>query len=606
MERKSTHRPSVRADQRMDIRQEGRKRLALNMSLLWSSGAGAIFAVGLLMLLVGPSAAQTQGYSLLNGLSAAENPSMIRSSELNSPLIQKPDWLGNLTITGFQQNTTGMFLNTQNLEYHHSKSQLVTERNLSQVDFNDSWGEHFQFFGRFWGVYEPAYPFENDATIEANNTHDFYNEYAFRDLWMKSTWGPLTLFTGKQIAEWGESIAFRVGDQINPQDVSYAFGFANLEQSHLPIWMIHPLLHLPPVLKGMLTSNLLEVVYAPGFDFLYNHVDYPDDHMDGQDNVAGRVDIDPSPGARFAGRPEERCEAPESLCIPGPIAGGLPGGGPIVVGPPVSYVLESGQTINEQYEVPRATFANSVVGVRLVTLIAGNLQATAFYLYNHNHAPVLELGPPGKPGTSRRVNLIYPKYQSLGATFNVPAPLPANVLAYAPLIIRGEMFYKNHESISTSDIHETSGLVHSDTLEYMLALDLDSAAPPKWLTTTGTIGANLEFMDTITMDSNSKMLQAPGYLTPLHHNEATALLSIGTSWWWGAIAPNWTGLYDPDGNTLIMFPTITFTPPWTNKYFGKIGYVGISGQNKFAVDAGGTFKGMNYIYMQFQYNFNAL
>ena len=35
----------------------------------------------------------------------------------------------------------------------------------------------------------------------------------FRDLWLKQKWGPLTIFMGKQIVEWGESLAFRIADE---------------------------------------------------------------------------------------------------------------------------------------------------------------------------------------------------------------------------------------------------------------------------------------------------------------------------------------------------------------------------------------------------------
>jgi hypothetical protein len=558
-----------------------------------------VIALVLVSMLAVAASAQVTEYSSLNNVSS--NAVLAQpSSQSGSALLPRPEWMGNLTITGFLQNTTGAFLDTKALEYHHSKNSLIAERNLLQVDLNDNWGEHLSAFARFWTVYEPEYRFDKEANSGAENLDDFYNEYAFRDLWVKGVFGPFTLSAGKEIAEWGESIAFRVGDQINPQDLSYAFGFANLEQSHMPIWMLHPILNLPQA--GPLGANFVEMVYAPGFDFLYNHVDYPDDHMEGQNDVAGRVDILPSAGARFAGRPEERCQFPESLCIPVP--GSLPNGN-LVIGPPVSYVLEGKQIPDVQWQVPRATFSNSVVGVRLHTLIASNVEASVFYLYNHEISPVLELGPPGKPGTFRRVNLTFPKYQSFGATFNMPAPLPPSIANAAPIIFRGEMFYKNHAAISTADPSQLTGVVHSDTVSFMLAADLDSASEP-WLTSTGTLNANFEFLDNVTLSPNHNMLQAPGFLTRAHHNEISVLASVGTSWYWGAVAPNWTGIYNPDGNTLIMFPGVTFTPPWTPKYFGKIGYVGIFGQNKFAVDAGGLFKGMSYMYMQLQYNFNLL
>jgi len=57
--------------------------------------------------------------------------------------------------------------------------------------------------------------------------------------------GPLTTYVGNQIVVWGQSIAFRISDVVNPTDTTWAFGFANLEQSRNAQWMVHPILNLP-------------------------------------------------------------------------------------------------------------------------------------------------------------------------------------------------------------------------------------------------------------------------------------------------------------------------------------------------------------------------
>jgi hypothetical protein len=46
--------------------------------------------------------------------------------------------------------------------------------------------------------------------------------------------GTLTPFLGNQIVVWGQSISFRVGNVIKPNNIPWAFGFANLEQSRTP------------------------------------------------------------------------------------------------------------------------------------------------------------------------------------------------------------------------------------------------------------------------------------------------------------------------------------------------------------------------------------
>ncbi|HLW71744.1 MAG TPA: hypothetical protein VKS22_14110 [Candidatus Binataceae bacterium] len=84
-----------------------------------------------------------------------------------------------------------------------------------------------------------------------------------RGVWWENKTGPLTTFVGNQIVVWGQSLAFRIGDVINPQDFVWNFGFANLEQSRNAQWMIHPILNLPE--WGPLQSNFLEVVVQSGF-----------------------------------------------------------------------------------------------------------------------------------------------------------------------------------------------------------------------------------------------------------------------------------------------------------------------------------------------------
>jgi hypothetical protein len=52
------------------------------------------------------------------------------------------------------------------------------------------------------------------------------------------------------------------------------------------------------------------------FDLLYTQVDYANDQYDGQDQVAGRVNITlPVPGGRFAGRIDDRLIGGAGLVI---------------------------------------------------------------------------------------------------------------------------------------------------------------------------------------------------------------------------------------------------------------------------------------------------
>jgi hypothetical protein len=138
------------------------------------------------------------------------------------------------------------------------------------------------------------------------------------------------------------------------------------------------------------------------------------------------------------------------------------------------------------------------------------------------------------------------------------------------MLLRTEMFYKNHEAYSTSNPHSVSGIVNSDVVSTLLALDLDSVYAP-WLTETGVFSANFEFKEDTILDASDYMLQAAGNLTKVHKHETTFLASVSTSWYWNAIQPAFASIYNPDGTTFILEPTLVMVPPWTNKYFAKIG-----------------------------------
>jgi hypothetical protein len=122
--------------------------------------------------------------------------------------------------------------------------------------------------------------------------------------------------------------------------------------------------------------------------------------------VAGRVDINPPNGGRFAPRPDGRI-------IPAP-------SGPfdeLVSAPPIHLVRTMpgcpppGQCLviaggdNDRFGVslaiPRATWGNSQIGVRLHTL-AYNTEITALWLWNHDYDAVINWTRNRSPHPSAR------------------------------------------------------------------------------------------------------------------------------------------------------------------------------------------------------------
>ena len=501
--------------------------------------------------------------------------------------------LRGLSITGLLSNTSGMWANSSALRNfgrpageHHGSNSLSVERNWIQLDTNYVLNGDNKFFVRFWGVYEPPYPWESNNILSPRQVYDrnqsqFYNQYDIRDAFWKGTRGPLTLFLGRQIVTWGESIAFRVGDVINPQDLSWNFGFANLEQSRLPLWMAHPILNLPRL--GVFQSNFIEGIWAPAWQPKYTSVNYADDRYVGQHDVAGAVNLLAPGGARF-----------DTYPYPFTIPADTPRGAQAAF-PQVTKLRSPIET----FRLPADTWANSVEGFRLHTVVE-NAEITALYWHGHQLNDTTFVV--GNPRSGQTFQHRYPELNDIGVTLNRPLYLPGDFWSSVPFVVRTEGVWQDRTPFNTINVARPSAVIYSSTLNTLLALDIDNLAVP-WLTSTGTLTTNLEWNNYTILSFNKDMVYG-GYAEGWRHNEENLLFSASTSWWWGSVVPIPTAIYNPDGNTWELFPSVVFTPPWTSKYQLMLQYIGILSNDKFSAFAGGNFKGKSIFLMQFQYNFD--
>ncbi len=577
--------------------------------------------------------------------------------------------LDNLHVSGYLSETGGMWINPSNLkQFTPSRNNLATARTLLQTDENFRLNSNNEFFMREWFVYEPPYSFDsanngiypcsNDPGMACGNTghtamyrmNDFYNQYNVRDAWWKLDMGPLTLYTGNQIVVWGQSLAFRVGDVINPTDTTWDFGFSNLEQSRVPQWMLHPILNLPDL--GPLSSNFIEGVLIPGAQPTWNSNNFPDNRAMGESGVWGRVNngfpaASHGPSARFDAHYAYYSSGQTVTLTPGPgatngfvVNPGAPNlvaapfsrafyfctNGPAAAGPlasltgflkatgqknPVPARLQHPCNFTSQnpgsianvnmWHVPAVQAGNMEEGARLHTLI-GQSEFTALFFNTYQYYPVISW-----QSYTNQFPAIFEPTQYAGATWDRPLPMPASLAEYLPFVMRAESVYQNHAPFVNLNMTESSTVAYSDIMTSMVALDLDQAYAP-WLTTTGNLSANLELLDINTLNNNDNLLYGPngGDISGnMPKNDVQMLFNIGTSYWWNAVAPNWTMIYQVYGNTFALFPGIQFNPPWSNKYFAKIGIVYVLGSAMNAVGPG-LFKGENILTGTLQYNFSLL
>jgi uncharacterized protein DUF1302 len=555
-------------------------------------------------------------------------------------------FLSGLHVSGFLSQTFGMWQNPSALrEYTTSRNNLAVSRTWLQVDENLRLGDSNNLFMREWFVYEPPYAF-NSANGFGKYSNEFYNQYTVRDAWWENKTGPLSTYIGNQIVVWGQSLAFRVGDVVNPQDTTWAFGFANLEQSRIPQWMIHSIYNLPQF--GPLTSNFVEGILLPRLQPMWNSCDYADHRYDRECNVnAGSVNngfpagVGFDPTGRFGAHLSNSGPFYPGRTAVSPGSGGIfpPYGQPVqnarLIGAPLDneffYCTNLGSAAQRfnpvpkalqhpcaflgnktavdvgQWKVPASTVANWEEGIRFHTLIGG-AEMTAFYFNAWNLYP--------NTFWEQYTNQFRARFnpmQKVGFTADMPIPMPSSVSEFLPVVGRAEAVYTNHESVLSFDpVAHPNGVRYTDMLSWMVALDIDQAYAP-WLTSTGNLSANVEVYDELALDSSGSMFETFGPWTgggientTNIKNNVSALFNIGTGWLWEDVEPTWTMVFNPKGRAFLLFPSLVLNPPWTKKYFMKLQAIEVLGGDKSTSQAGGILKGQSLLTAQFQYNFNLL
>src|SRR5579885_1937192 len=565
-------------------------------------------------------------------------------------------WLQGLRITGLLQNTTGIWENTSLIRANTTPfyagetavNNLATERNFMQLDVNYDLDGRNHFFLRWWGVYEPAYAFEqfyrsNDAQAlnavgrttgcfpqplvgapipaasgvpglshcTASAAADFYNQVGFREAWWRLSLGPLRLFTGRQIVTWGESLAFRIADVVNPQDLSWNFGFANLEQSRIPQYMIHPILELPEF--NWFTQNFVEGIWEPPIQALWSDwiwTDTPDHRYQGAAGNGGAVNL----LAPFGGRFDLNTQTPFGGPLPFPNPNsqtipGVPTAAAWATYPQASFASNFlPPNVISRWRQPTTQLSWSQEGIRFHALIDQLVEATVLYWHGHQYNPSSYLqiigGPvPGfGPAPLERLVNYYPQLNDIGFTANMPINIPGQLGSMFPFVLRTEGVWQDHTPFASRT--ESSGIKFSDTINTLVALDADQIYAP-WLTSTGgSLTVNLEWNNYTVLSPSRFVEYAPFVYQQARHNEESFIFAASTSWWWQSIAPQWVSVYNPDGNTFLLFPTLALVPPWTSQYFMKLQYIRIIGNNIQDTYTAGMFKGKNFILAQFQWNFN--
>ncbi|MBV8053631.1 MAG: hypothetical protein JO071_00150, partial [Deltaproteobacteria bacterium] len=446
-------------------------------------------------------------------------------------------WLQHLHVSGFLTELFGMWQDPPSLQsFTLSRNNLAVARTTLQIDENYRIGEHNSFFMREWFTYDPPYswnsannqiysrppdvvpPHSTGVSVGPSSyghyTNDALNQYSVRDAWWQTKWGPLTVFTGNQIVVWGQSLSFRVADIVNPSDTAWAFGFANLEQSRKPQWMLHPFITLPD--WGSFSTNYLEAVWMPGLAPQWWECNYADGRYDNYGTKCGRMltgqpSLSSAPLMRFEALTPQQAYYPFTE-----VAAGTNINGPFNLGASINGVpthvgnnglvggaflksiwfcnpgpFDSGRnlTILNGAHVGKVNFADPAPlflrraschnhlnkGEGITRGALGEGAATDFEKFNiRGYSPQFWneglrfhtlLGPAeltnfvfyDNTNQGAEANAIWTPYTNLftydtaaevlmGATANMPLPLPESIAEHFPAIGRAEMVYINHKS----------------------------------------------------------------------------------------------------------------------------------------------------------------
>jgi hypothetical protein len=191
----------------------------------------------------------------------------------------------------------------------------------------------------------------------------------------------------------------------------------------------------------------------------------------------------------------------------------------------------------QSYRLPTDTWVNSTEGIRLHSLVL-DAEITALYWHAHQLNPTDFVT--GAAGSAQTLQFRYPDLNDIGLTMNRPIYLNGETFSGIPLVLRSEAIWQDRTPFNTINVSRRSGVIHSSTLNTLLALDVDNLAAP-WLTDTGALTTNFEWNNYTIMSPNRDMVYG-GYAQRWRHNEENLLFGATTSWWWGAVVPDLVGI----------------------------------------------------------------
>ena len=364
------------------------------------------------------------------------------------------------------------------------------------------------------------------------------------------TWKPGDFYfrVGKQIVKWGETIGFRLMDQINPSDGRRGMADVEFETSVIPIWLVRAE-YFPEVTSSWLQDIGFEVIFNPNVDFIGNQP----------------IRTGNDAGGIWAPNVE----------IPGPFPGGY-----MRVGSSVDNIREPDGSEGHEY------------GFRIKGIVKDSI-ITLNYFSGRDDTPVtLSAGPPTFTTASDGIMVLhpvnagyYPRFRFTGATFARDIPfLKAGFLGNVAPMVTLEGFYAFDETFKTTG----STLETFDELRWAIGADWKVKIP---------VLNPMSYFSVAPQFYHQKIMDYPlGGLT-VQEDRYTTTLMISTNYFHGKINPSFFWMRDVDNHADFYKLAVKYKP--THEWEYALGAVFLEGQepgNGFQV-----FDNKDYLYFKLTY-----
>jgi hypothetical protein len=487
---------------------------------------------------------------------------------------------GNWQYDGFIRNNTGIW--TQDFDYADTDDTLATFRNWFRFNVNGDLGEYFKLKAEVLAVWEPEYPIEKNSVVPANDQ----NSFDWRELRLDYYPAPgHGIMLGRQIVNWGEALAGRVGDVINPQDTTFDLGFTNLEDSRIPIWMLRGNHYVNPM------NTSLEWIISP-----YMEADRYRVMRTAQANTIFTNGTF-TPGGRFNSYPETRTKALgglDNMYLYYPGYGVVPASrfGLPILGPPLYKAYQfmpvnafgpgspSGNyflhTPSVKYNYPDASMEDSRWGLRASTTISGT-QFGSYFWHGNAHSPVIQLddGVPTVPGTPLNATITYPSENVFGIFANKSTNYG---------LLRFDSAFRPSKAYNSMDYEKYPNAI-AEKPNLTVQLGYDKSFYLTKLNPSQTFALALEYIGEFVLEDLDD-IHVPNYFVEYDKELHLIQARILTNYGYGKYEYQLVGLYYLSGCSLIQ-PKFTYKPDWmNNKWQFALQYNHLWSENQYTYPLG--------------------